>query len=226
MWRRLVYTSTCRRDLMEFFDDEKNWGADEVRVGRAWKAEELRLKSNQDLHKLWYVLLKERNMLLTAEHFYEKTEKELFPNPERIDKVNESMQNLELVVKERNKAYWQLEVSEAEDGCRPVRHERNQFGILTDRPLEEHVEPETEENRVRPARPYVNRDVANFLKLRREAERTEANRQARRQHRHVIGLLKRFPDLDDDLLREKYPDVDLDKVRRDKRLRGNCENSA
>ena len=26
-------------------------------------------------------------MLLTTEHYYEKTEKELFPSPERIDKV-------------------------------------------------------------------------------------------------------------------------------------------
>ena len=34
-----------------------------------------------------YVLLKERNMLLTTEHYYEKTEQELFPSPERIDKV-------------------------------------------------------------------------------------------------------------------------------------------
>ena len=42
-------------DLMEFFDDEKNWGANEVKSGRSWKLEELRLKSNTDLHKLWYL---------------------------------------------------------------------------------------------------------------------------------------------------------------------------
>lgn len=38
---------------MEFFDDEKNWGANDVKSGRSWRKEELRIKSNTDLHKLW-----------------------------------------------------------------------------------------------------------------------------------------------------------------------------
>lgn len=47
-------------------------------------------------------------MLLTMEE-YGKQELKLFPSPERIDKVEDSMENLEAVVRERNKAYHLLE---------------------------------------------------------------------------------------------------------------------
>lgn len=83
---RCFSVSGQRYDLMDFFDDKKNWGENEVKHGRAWNLDELRIKSNSDLHKLWFVLLKERNMLLTME--LECNEKmELFPSPERLDKV-------------------------------------------------------------------------------------------------------------------------------------------
>lgn len=113
--------------LMEFFEPESQWGAKEIKSGRAWKKEELRIKSNSDLHKLWFVLLKERNMLLTMQEAG-KEQLELFASPERIDKVEESMCNLEDVVRERNKAYWQLEVGEHETGERRAVYRRDQFG--------------------------------------------------------------------------------------------------
>lgn len=50
---RAFSLSTSRRDLMEFFDEKNNWGESNVRCGRSWKIDELRLKSNTDLHKLW-----------------------------------------------------------------------------------------------------------------------------------------------------------------------------
>lgn len=111
---------------MEFFDDKKNWGATEVRSGRSWTADELRLKSNTDLHKLWYVLLKERNMLLTMEEDA-KNEVRLFPSPERLDKVLDSMDNLETVVRERNRAYHMLETGV--NGERPGKEEKNILGL-------------------------------------------------------------------------------------------------
>lgn len=143
-----IHSTTPRYDLMEFFDEPKNWSANEVRSGRSWKADELRIKSNGDLHKLWFVLLKERNMLLTMEHECD-LQYEVFPTPERLDRVNrayvlkefekriyrlfthnqveESMRNLEQVVRERNRAYHTLETGR--DGERPGRIKENIFGL-------------------------------------------------------------------------------------------------
>lgn len=51
---------------------------------------------------------------------------EYFPNPERRDKVEESMSNLEEVVRERNIAYHELETGD--HGERPSRYVDNQLG--------------------------------------------------------------------------------------------------
>lgn len=54
--------------------------------GRAWAANELRLKSFDDLHKLWFVLLKEKNMLLTERLWYSQQGMKQ-PDPTRLRKV-------------------------------------------------------------------------------------------------------------------------------------------
>lgn len=57
-------------------------------------------------------------MLLTMEHECDR-QFEVFPSPERIDKVQDSMNNIETVVRERNKAYHLLETGK--NGERPAR---------------------------------------------------------------------------------------------------------
>lgn len=61
-------------------------------IGRAWKAQELRQKSFDDLHKLWYVLLKERNVLATQreEATRLKLPKQIWTNQGRLKKVSNS----------------------------------------------------------------------------------------------------------------------------------------
>ena len=63
---RPISMSLPLSDLSEFFPNENN--EEQAKTGRSWRAAELRGKSNEDLHKLWYVLLKKRNMLLTLKH--------------------------------------------------------------------------------------------------------------------------------------------------------------
>ncbi|KAJ1257762.1 hypothetical protein BS78_10G021100 [Paspalum vaginatum] len=69
-------------------------------LGCSWKACELRLKSWDDLQKLWYVLLKEKNMLMSQRQMIH-AENLRFPNPERISKVKKSMCCIKHVLTER-----------------------------------------------------------------------------------------------------------------------------
>lgn len=148
--------------LKEFFDSPETFGAIEVKHGRSWTVEELRIKSNSDLHKLWYVLLKERNLLLTLEAAAE-AEVEAMPSPERIDKVNESMANLEKVVRERNEAYFQLEVGET--GERPTDVKPDWMGLVRKTRLTEHWIPQrynTSYNKLNPL-PFNDKNQKWFL---------------------------------------------------------------
>ncbi|KAG7023146.1 39S ribosomal protein L47, mitochondrial [Cucurbita argyrosperma subsp. argyrosperma] len=73
--------------LEEFFEADRSPNDDKpVVYGRSWKASELRLKSWDDLNKLWYVLLKEKNMLMTQRQML-NAQNLRFPNPERIPKL-------------------------------------------------------------------------------------------------------------------------------------------
>ncbi|KAG2678995.1 hypothetical protein I3843_11G029800 [Carya illinoinensis] len=93
--------SAARNPLEEFFEADRSVDDDKpVVYGRSWKASELRLKSWDDLHKLWYVLLKEKNMLMTQRQMLH-AQNLRFPNPERIPKVRKSMCRIKQVLTER-----------------------------------------------------------------------------------------------------------------------------
>ena len=88
-----------------FRDSNTLTGADaDLKVGRSWRASELRLKSFEDLHTLWFALLRERNKLET-ERFAAKKAGTQMSNPARLRKTRVSMARLKTVLAERSKAY-------------------------------------------------------------------------------------------------------------------------
>ena len=72
----------------------------QAHVGRQWTVRELRRKSFDDLHKLWWVLYKEKNMLLTEKYLCERNNLK-FPQPFRYIKVKRSMKAIRVVLNER-----------------------------------------------------------------------------------------------------------------------------
>ncbi|CAL9077869.1 unnamed protein product [Musa acuminata var. zebrina] len=87
--------------LEEFFEADRSTDEEKpVVYGRGWKASELRLKSWDDLQKLWYILLKEKNLLMTQRQMLH-AQNLRFPNPERIPKVRKSMCRIKHVLTER-----------------------------------------------------------------------------------------------------------------------------
>ena len=73
-------------------------------TGREWKAADLRRKSWDDLHRLWYVLLLERNRLQSEKLEYRKL-RQAFPDPSRLAKVRKSMNRIKQVMSERLKEH-------------------------------------------------------------------------------------------------------------------------
>ena len=87
--------------MLQFVDPyEKN--PDLGEPGRRWRAAELRLKSNEDLQKLWIVLMKERNMLHTTRMLHKKR-KTAMPHKGRVQATRKSMAMIKVVLGERHR---------------------------------------------------------------------------------------------------------------------------
>jgi large subunit ribosomal protein L47 len=97
---RSLHVARPALGLEEFFP--KSAGDDDNAAGRSWRTDELRNKSFTDLHKLWYVLLKERNMLLTLKQ-EAKIADQMMPGKERMRKVRLSMARVQVVISERER---------------------------------------------------------------------------------------------------------------------------
>ncbi|CAG0919839.1 unnamed protein product [Notodromas monacha] len=213
------YCSEGVKGLMEFFDERSTWGQTEVKVGRSWRMPELRLKSNVDLHKLWYVLLKEKNMLITLEKEC-NDEARIFPNPERIDKIDESMKNVEDVVRERNRAYFELETGET--GEQPGKWALSWLGLRVFHSSREYLVPKQFNETARKMLFYANRlddgfrqwdmDVKYFHARIKEKEASRNAYWTRFQTETVIAVLKKFPNADLEAVQRDYPLADVEKI--------------
>lgn len=93
------HTTRQTHGLDEFFTNQQA-GV----VGRAWGVHECRLKSSSELHKLWFVCVKERNMLYTYKHITERYKIEL-QNSDRFSKVKNTMRSIKVVLGERRHQY-------------------------------------------------------------------------------------------------------------------------
>ncbi len=98
----------------EFFDQKEKPG-DEIVTGRSWTAADLRRKSFDDLHKLWFVLYKERNLLLSERERQRRNQRPISAKEEnRYTKVKRSMGSIKYVLKERSKIKKMLEAEGVE----------------------------------------------------------------------------------------------------------------
>lgn len=176
---------------MEFFDKEENWTRKEIRHGRGWTVEELRLKSNADLWKLWLVLYKERNMLLTMEAECER-QAQLFASPERRFKVQDSMDRLQKVVAERNRAFNLLE--RGVSGEPPSDTRFSGLGLRYQKPYEEHYMPYWLNQRFWMSRrvrdPFRTARTTKHFLLRYWAMLRQQKRDVRRRRRRHINVLR------------------------------------
>ncbi|XP_075878875.1 large ribosomal subunit protein uL29m [Nelusetta ayraudi] len=186
---RALHTTISRRGLDEFFDLPENWGESAVKSGAPWTAKQLRTKSNEDLHKLWYVLLKEKNMLVTLEQEARRQRLQM-PSPERLRKVERSMIRLETVALERETALRLLQTGQ-EKG-RPGAWRKNLFGYVYWYRFKEYAIPWYMNKRYKRKKFYTPSFVQPHIRLRIEKHLRKMARKANLEKQTQAKLKEKF----------------------------------
>lgn len=106
--KRCIAASRVALGLYEFFENGLSLPvfdpANRKTYGRAWAADELRRKSFADLHKLWFVLLKELNLLSTQRAEAARVGQRWF-GTHRMYKCRLSMARIKTILTERQVLY-------------------------------------------------------------------------------------------------------------------------
>ncbi|CAI9597590.1 unnamed protein product [Staurois parvus] len=184
------HSSAARRGLEEFFDAPDNWGEKSIKSGDSWTVNQLRGKSSEDLHKLWYVLLKEKNMLLTLEQ-ESKRQRVAMPSSDRLDKVTKSMENLDRVVTERETALRLLQTGQ--EKARPGEWRKDCFGETTWHRFKEWPIPWYINKRHRRSQFFALPYVEHYNRLKLEKELRAIARKKNASKKKQLDLEKRFP---------------------------------
>ncbi|KAJ2712723.1 54S ribosomal protein L4 mitochondrial [Coemansia spiralis] len=118
--RRATQGGFVGRGLEEFFENGTRLPKKQGPAGRAWSASELRQKSWQDLQKLWYVVLKERNVLASQREERQRlgVVPQFFTNASRVIKCKKTMARIKTVLTERNIAWETAQKAAAASGRR------------------------------------------------------------------------------------------------------------
>ena len=72
--------------------------------GGSWTIESLKIKSTEDLQKIWYTIIKEKNKLNTMQRHYTQHQEKLgaMPAPSRVNLLMKSLENIGKVLRERH----------------------------------------------------------------------------------------------------------------------------
>jgi len=134
-----------------------------ISTGRSWKVDELRVKSTEDLHKLWYVLLKEKNALKSDFILKKKAYHAAGPQG-RMGKVRVTMARLLTVVNERKKICNEYRKSLEEEYIAKQREE-----------YERSVEEERKRKELEPEVPEITFNLlrAKYNDLKRGIDNTD-----------------------------------------------------